>query len=415
MIRTYKHFNKANEFLLGLSLKALVQIAIILVPIIWIAIQLRLSLNSPFLLFLGIASMIIIAFIIKSSRDLSVQGFYSSFVLHPFESHLYSWQENQEAYKSIETILDLAKVEKNYIVTKDADLVSVTKLKNGISFHRHSEEDRKLILERWGAFLAKISSINNLKSYLWTNPKAGDNLQLFCTIENYTNSFYKNDSFIPDESFYIIIREKNPENNLAPIFKLFKRILKLQSKTSLTEMETRLEEKTNTLINTLKSIEIDSNRLKDSELNQFINYWFPVNKDYRIEDKAKYLNHNTGKESIFTKTYRLSDCPESGELDFWLKEYFKLLRLKSTLSLHLKARDANKDRREAENRSNIFKQINKSSSSYKNSVIKENQNIADELINKPYSFDLALFITVYAKSPEELQKIESSKIILETT
>jgi len=407
MIKTYKHFNKATEFLLGLSFKALIQITLILLPIIWLAIQLKLSLNSPFLLFLGIVSMIIIAFIIKSSRDSTVQGFYSSFLFHPFENHIYSLGKDDQAYKSIETLLDISSVNKEYVISKDSDLISIIKLNNGISFHRYSKEERKALLEKWGAFLSKISSINNLNSYLWTSPNGGDSVQLFTVIDNYHNPDYRSSQFIPDENFYIIIREKNPENNLPKLFKLIKNHLFKKKELDLSELRNRLEEKTQTLVNTLKSIEIDSLRLKNGELKTFIKEWFPLKQDYSIEDKAKYLEHHQGSEKFFTKTYRLNICPEAGELDFWIKDYIKNLKHKSTISLQLTARDANKDRREAENKSNIFNQMNRSNSSYKNSVIKESQIIADELINKPYSFDLSLFITIYTKSPIELQKTDN--------
>lgn len=351
--------------------------------------------------------MIIIAFIIKSSRDLTVRGFYSSFLLHPFENHIYSWEEGQEDYKSIASLVNISSVKNDLVTSKDSDLISIVKLNNGISFHRYSKEERELLLEKWGAFLSKISSINNLRSYLWTNPSSGDSIQLFTAINNYQNPDYKTNDFIPDEDFYIIIREKNQENKLPRIIKLIKEKLIKEKNHDLTELRNRLEEKTTTLRNTLRSIDIESQRLQGDELKNFLKEWFPVQPSYIIEDKAKYLEHQVKDETHYSKTYRLSICPEAGDLDFWIKDYIKTLKHKSTISLQLTARDANKDRREAESKSNIFNQMNKSNSSYKNSIIRESQTIADELIHKPYSFDISLFITVYTDCPDELQKIDN--------
>jgi len=351
--------------------------------------------------------MIIIAFIIKSSRDLNVQGFYSSFVLHPFESHHYSWNTKQEAQQSIETLMDIKSINSNHIVSKANDLISIVKLENGLSFYRYSKEERELILNKWGAFLAKISGINNLNSYFWTNSDSGDTLQYFCVIKNYENPTYPHENFIADESFYIIIREKNPDSRDNFLARRLKKLLKIKPNYSKEEIILSLEEKTQTLIGTLKSLELNSNRLMDQSLQSFLEEYLPIDPSYEIIDKAKYLEHKTSNKKFFTKTYRLSSSPESGNLGFWVREYFKLIKHSAIISIELNSRNAHSDRRRAESCSNIFTQFNKSNSSYKNLLIKENKQISETLINKPYSFDLSLLITVITNSAEELQQIDN--------
>jgi hypothetical protein len=407
MIQSYKYFNKANEFLLGLSFKALVQITLTLIPIICLAFTLKLSLNSPLLLFLGIIAMIIIAFIIKSSRDLNVQGFYSSFVLHPFESHHYSWDSSQEAQQSIETLMDIQCINSKHIVTKNQDLVSIVKLESGLSFYRYSKEERELILSKWGAFLAKISGISNINSYFWSNSQSQDTIQYFCVIKNYDNPNYPDHDFIADESFYIILREKNPDSKDKPIIRSLKNLLKIKQSYSEEDLLQNLNEKTSTLISTLKSLEIDSHRLEDETLSLFLEEHLPLDPSYQVIDRAKFLEHHCNTKKFFTKTYRLSSSPESGDLGFWVRDYFKRIKHQAIISIELNSRNAYNDRRRAESRSSIFSQFNKSNSSYRNLIIQESKLIAETLTSKPYSFDLSFLITFITKSPEELQKIDN--------
>lgn len=351
--------------------------------------------------------MIIIAFIVKSSRDPQVKGFYSSFILHPFQNHIYNWKGAKEGYQSIEALIDLKEIKKNLFINKADDLVSIVKLNNGISFHKYSKEEREIISNKWGAFLAKLSSIKNIKSYFWSESNQGDSIQIFCTIDQFKHPNYSSSKFIPEQNFYILVKELNPKNKDSILLRKIKNILKIETEVNHIEILSRLQEKTRALMQTLSNLEIESKQLQDTELKDFLKSWLPLNPDYSLEDKAQFIEHRDGNSSFLTKTYRLQNPPESGDLQFWPREFVKLLNFKSTLSIHISSRDAYKDRRDAEHKSNIYNQINKTNSSYKNSVIAEAREIADELVKKPYSFNLSLFITVYAESEEELQKIDN--------
>ncbi len=433
---------------MGLSLFTWIKIAIVTLALIYSSINLKLSPNSPLFLFLGIIWMIITAFIIKSSLDDEVEGFYTSFITHPFLNHLFKAFPNHEGYDSLYTMQNLKTINIDHAITKEGDLLAFIKLSNGISWNKTSIEDRKRILENWSNYLAQIQSISAMDSYLLNSNCFEDSIQSFIWIKPYHAKYNEVDiiindhninqaqsinkiwhqqtfhesKFIANPEFYIILRHKNNINKTKISYKLLSKwlpqsyinqIFNTQFKPEELEAEFKLfDQKINSCISVLAGINIHAERLRSSELTKFCDYWLATDhilnsscndNPFIIKDEAKYIQFN----NRYQKTYRIACPPETGDLDFWLLNYIPLFNSEAYISIQLSPRDPHRDRRKAESKSEIMKQLSRNNKMSTLSIIQENQKISENLINKPFSFDLVIYIGIISDSIESIQDMDN--------
>lgn len=438
MIRTYKNFKKQGELFLGLGLWTWLQLALPTALLVWFGFSLKLSLDSPLLLVLAILWMIVLALIIKASLDDEVPGFYSSFLLHPFANHVFRLEPNNDGYASLQEMQNIYSLENDYFITKEADLLAVIKLKHGISWNKLSHEDKGIILDDWAAYLGQIQSIDALGSYLLNANALEDSVQALVWLKPYTlkvadkpcvngnlalasrlnrNWMQENfvaKKFIASPEFYLIIRHKNHQNknkfltklltNLFPSF-LLKKFLQVDFSKIESEI-TLLEQKIKTCTSMLARQGLDYEQVRGKKLQEFYNNWL-YSQDQQdgeiLEDCAKYLKF----KNRLHKVYRLTVPPASGEINFWLLNYFNLIKAESYISIQFQPRNAVSDRRRAEAKTEILTQLKSRSKVSTVNIIQENQDLARDLIDKPFSFDLVIYLGVIADSLEELQAIDT--------
>ncbi|MDA0772347.1 MAG: ATP-binding protein [Cyanobacteria bacterium] len=481
MIRTYKEFKKAEEFFWGLSLFTWLKIAALTIALVYLALSLKLGFNNPLLLFLSILWMIVISFVIKSSLDNAVPGFYSSFLTHPFANHVFKTLPNTDGYKSVLDLQNLKTINHDHIVSKEADLISVLKLNNGISWNKSTSQERDSILETWASYLAQLQSIDSINSYLLNSNLLEDVFQCFIWVKPYQlqldnvnyslnhnlaemieinqewqDKVFGQDQFIASPEFYIIIRHKNNKNKNQLLYKVLSNFvpeswLSFLIKNDFNDLETEyklLEQKLATCLKSLNQIGIAAEPLLSNDLIAFCDHWllskqlngqgknrpvlkhsfdvqvaqkkvatvrsarvaFGDNSDFQnksnddlLIDRSKYLEF----KGRLHKIYRFSVPPETGDIKFWLLNYLPLFSTESYISIYLQPRNAISDRRKAENKSEILKQMKTRSKVSTVNIIQENQELAKDLIDRPYSFDLVIYIGVSGATVKELQDIDN--------
>jgi len=437
-VNTYRHFKKEDEIFMGLGLWTLAKIALTLITLFIVAQSFQLSLNSFLFLVLAMFTMIIISFIIKASQDNEVEGYYSSLVTHPFENHVFNLFKSPEGHTGFAELLDLATIQPGYILSKYQDLIAVIKLDSGISFYKYDNQDRAQLLNDWGNFLAQISSINHLDSYLSTGQYQNDSIQLFIKSKRLEANPYQSTSslepsvqladliheawyqqetntkeFIQDQEFYIILRQSNLKTNTLA----YRLAAKLQIADKIfSNLDEELNKQSKILDEKIKSLEsfflkhkIKAQKLINTDLETFVTNYIPkeyfskTDSSFSLLDSSKYLALN----NKYYKTYRLAQLPESGELDFWIINYIKRLNMQATASIQFSARNANQDRRSADQKASIIKDFNKKSRSSSEILIRDNHKLAAELMEKSVSFDLSFLVTIEAQSLREIQDFDN--------
>ncbi len=450
-VNTYRHFKKQDEIFMGMSLITLMMVILTALSLFYIAVSFKLAINSPLLLFLALVWMIVIALIIKAGSGDEVPGFYSSIFTHPLADLVYALRagtKESPEQPSLEELIDL-KTEQEagwHLSTKNDDLIAVIKVNNGVQWLNCDASQRQNICKNWTRFLAQMQSTTSLKSYFSSGTNDGDCIQAFTHVRRYSldsrgslplapsahneklshldkdnilfaqkqhqdwfQELIESRKFIPELDFYLIIKHKIQRNKTYNWLLSLRRklgLIKALSETELEQERTLLKQKIELCMISLRSINIYASLLKETELKSFVNNYHPCSKDQGlIYDRAKYLEHN----GTYSQTLRLSSAPEAGDLSFWLKEILASIKSEAYLSVVLTHRDAHKDRRRAETKAEITRQLAKGSRSSTQAIIKENSDIAADLINQPQSYDLSIFITLKSKSLKELEE-ESLKV-----
>ncbi|MBT6843755.1 MAG: hypothetical protein HOA17_08170 [Candidatus Melainabacteria bacterium] len=443
MIKTYKEFKKAEEFFWGLSLYTWVKLTLLTIVLVYLAFSFKLGLNNPLLLFLSILWMIVISFVIKSSLDNAVPGFYSSFLTHPFANHIFKTFPNKDGYKSVLDLQNLKTINHDHLVSKEADLISIVRLNNGISWNKSTNQERDSVLDNWASYLAQLQSIDSINSYLLNSNLLEDVFQCFIWVKPYQLKLSPNhcclnknlaemielnnewqgqvfgqDQFIASPEFYIIIRHKNNKNKNQLLYKILSNLLpescvSFLIKNDFDDLDIEyklLEQKLETCLKSLNQIGIAAEPLRSSDLIAFCDHWLlskqlngqGENHDLLV-DRSKYLEF----KGRLHKVYRFTVPPETGDIKFWLLNYLPLFSTESYVSISLQPRNAISDRRKAENKSELLKQMKTRSKVSTVNIIQENQELAKDLIDRPYSFDLVIYIGVIGTSVKELQDIDN--------
>ena len=440
-VKTYRNFKKQDEIYMGMSLFTLIAVVGAALSLFYIALSFKLAINSPLLLFLAIIWMLVIAIIIKSNSGDQIPGFYSSLFMHPLADLSYALKQedkSQAEQPCIEEMIDLASLQqaKDHLKAKNGDLIAVIKLANGVHWLNIDSYQKQMISKNWARFLAQMQSTSSLGSYFGSTNNDGDSIQAFTHIHRYQNSeisFKKNNNiihfkdnikiaqdyhqdwfarligsqkFIADYDFYLVIKHKLQRNKTRNCLQELRQALGLNPSITEAEIEEELsllKQKIELSLMNLRTINIKAEQLKDDALQNFCNYYHPAchnNETKEVQDKAKYLQWGDD----YTQTLRISLNPESGDLNFWIKEILANIKSEAYLSLIWTHRDAYKDRRKAENKAEITRQLAKGIRSSTQAIIKENLDIAADLINQAQSYDLSIHITLKAKDLKTLQE-----------
>ncbi len=220
--------------------------------------------------------------------------------------------------------------------------------------------------------------------------------------------------FIPEYDFYLIIKHKIQRNKNHELINWLRRLM--PSPLSEHELNTELamlKQKIELSLMVLRGMNIEAKQLVDNELEDFYKNYHPTHirskaaSDIDITSNPNHL-YDKGKYIELAGSYyqclRLSTVPDSGELGLWLTEILSSLKTESYLSVNWTHRDAHRDRRRAEQKAEIVRQLAKGSRSSTQAIISENNQIAADLINHPQSYDLNISILIKAKSLKELQE-----------
>lgn len=286
MARTYKHFKKHEEIFLGMSLITLLKVAFVTLLLLGVTFSLKLSLNSPLFLLFAIFWMIVVAFIVKAASGTEVKGFYTSFILHPFQNHIFplynskekisepildelpEWRRSKNPFKrplqeheaelnfsendfnSLSEMQSLKTIKEDFVINKSGDLISYIKLDNGVSLLNLGDDARRKLIDFWGRFLTQFQSITSMKSYFLTTNSPGDSVQAFIWAkpfkanaseakiaeldfnlkyselinQEWYQGIFNGDTFIPDLEFYLIIKHKRAKTKIHPAYALAKKL-----------------------------------------------------------------------------------------------------------------------------------------------------------------------------------------------
>lgn len=353
---------------------------------------------------------------IRSEQATEIKSFYSSIFTHPFTNHIFMKEPNDQGYSSLSTILPLAYAQQDFAISKNEELLAFIRLKNGIqSIDLLNTDQKNSIIDTWGTLVSQLKSISSINSNILEADSLGDSIQAFthikpyllpstCTEKPWLADLLEKIGFVPELDFYIIIKQKLTSAKVHPVKSFLKKLLpgtfrvdfrKLNENERNEELDL-LKQKINIVQNILKGIEIDSSQISPSYFKKFL----PQNI---LEDSTKYLKIDNQK---YTKTYRMHIAPEEGDLNFWLKDIYALLKGEAYLSIQWVNRSSNDDKAKAENKIQLLSQL-KAAKASTNTLLKENKAIIEELLSKPYSYDLIFHITIIADSLGELQKIEN--------
>jgi hypothetical protein len=445
MTKTYKHFRKHEEIFLGLSFFTLLKLGILSLLLGFTALSLGLAINSPLFLFLSLLWILLAALIIKADSGTEVRGFYSSLLLHPFSEHLLPlFQDDGDSIFKRQNLKSLGP---DYGISKQGDLLAFIKLYNGVNFSQITSDERRQIINSWGSFLTQLQSISSVSSYFIAPGNCGDALQAFVIQKPYEvpepylaakipeneNEFYaqkieldwyqklfKGDTFIPELEFYLIIRHRIAKAKIHSLHAFLRKVLpacfpadlSLMSEDEFEQEHNLLRQKIDTSCSVLLGMNIQAKLLSAEDLYCFSDKFLPLRHIFLqqdleenpyLEDKSKYLKFR-GK---LYKVYRVSVPPDDLDLDFWLLDYLALINSSAYLSVQWIPRDALADRRSAERKADIMTQLAKSSKSSTLTIIQENKQIAEELINNPFSFDINIFIVIIADDLADIQKLDN--------
>lgn len=350
----------------------------------------------------------------------------------------------KEGFTSISDLQNVKSVNDEYLLSKEGDLLAFIRLDNGVAWSNLNAAEQTRVIDSWGKFLSQFKSISSMQNYFGGNSELGDSVQAFVWAKPYQFDFTNADAdslseqyqkawhqelfagnlFIPDLEFYLVIRHKRGRNKLHPLHKLFKKHLpgwlpadmSLMTEEEFEEEYNLLKQKIDVAQNTLLSMDIRSHLLVDKELKDFCNQFLPITKmiaddplqasadiQLKAEDKSKYLLF----DGRFYKTYRVHMPPEDGNLDAWLRGYYAMFESEAMLSIQWTPRDAIADRRHAERKADVMTQLAKSNKSSTMAIIRENKEIAEELVAQPYSFDMVIYLTIVCDSLDQLQKVDN--------
>jgi hypothetical protein len=415
-------FKKNHEIIWGLDFWSLTKISFSLLILIFLSNSLKTSIDSPLFVFFLIIVSIIIAFIIKAAREDEINGYYSAFILHPLKELIYLGQENQ-LYKPISSLNKISKISNEYLITPEKDLIAVIKIVEGFCINRASKSDIDCIFAEWRNILSEMHKNNILDSYFFTS-SCQESIQYFIDINNYqfphlhTNpnsdininfasnmhqDWYKELSehkiFMPDPQIYLIIKQKNPLKYKAPIAYRINTLLNKEieiDEVNQEEQNKLIKQKIASIKSFLERLKIKSEIIQEEDLQRFRQkYLLSEQNNSYIKDHGKFLENNF-LDYKYSKTYRLTDIPE--KQNFWIKEFYKRLKTRAHISIHIETRNSQEDRFKAHAK---FKYLSKSK--FKNIDDSEIYKKAFVNLSKtPYSFDFSLLITIFANDIKEL-------------
>jgi energy-coupling factor transporter ATP-binding protein EcfA2 len=398
MIRVYKNFNKPYEIFLGLSLTKLIQAILITGIIIWIFISVGLSPKNPLSLFFLIPWIVTLALIIKSDDD-----FYIKLLTHPFNDHIYFLNEKEENYPLLNEKLNIKEIKDSIIYKKDNSISKIIKINHGISIQNLSEDEKESLLENWSGFLSQYNKISNFDDY-FAEYLDKEQIEFFINIEK--------DSQV--SNYYLIINQEALNQDKSKLERLlFKIASKLQLIKTNKDYDFKkeielLEEKLSYCSNHLNSIKLEHKTLNTEEIKALFKKQLPLFKGKnKVHDKANHLEISNNLKKEYFKSYSLKVVPDSGELNFWLREFLLRFKTESFISIKLEYRDANQDRKKAESKASILSELKKSKRASTQSIIKDNKALSETLIEKPYSFNLSINFCIKTNCIETLKELDS--------
>lgn len=424
MIKTYRYFHKKQELFLGLSFFSLLKVAAGTLLLLFLCFKLGLTLNHPLFLLAAIFWMLVIALIIRADSGEEVKGFYSSILLHPFAEHVYpNYPYKYLKHKSLLELIGVSQIADDHIKMQSGDLVSIIKIDKAKDWLCLDEDQKNKVAESWLNYLRQLENLELIESYSSSQLKRNQ-LQIFIEIratkpkiQKYqTESEAKEQqrwlkdlqqkSFIPEYQFYLLVKQKNPEKQKAKYLRFFaelrNKIFKQEPRLVGEEELAQLREKQKLSISYLESLGIHCELVKNKDLEDFYekHIFSKQTKKHKLEDHGNYLFYR----DYYSKTFRLKQSPEAGDLSLWLGNLLSKINSHAELSIELESRDAQKDRRKLENRLKLMQELkhNKKTSSLE--VQKEFQSICKDLLEKKQSFDISIVLTIKSKSLDELKK-----------
>lgn len=397
MVKVYKHFNRPYEIFLGLSLSKLAQIIFLTGIMVWLFISLGLSPKSPLSLILLVPWVLAVAVIIKSDDD-----FYIKLLTHPFEDHIYLVNKISAQYPCFNKLLDITKIKESLIYKKDNSICKVLKVKHGVSIQNLSKDEKKDLMTNWSNFLGQYNKITNFDDY-FANLLDKEQIEIFIHFEK--------DSL--EAHYYLILHQEalNEEKSKMErfILKLAQRLKILGSQSSYVykkEIEL-LNEKLSYTQNYFNNLKLETEILNDASLKDLLSKQINIfSSKAKLHDKGNHLELKEKDSTSYLKSYSLKLAPDSGDLDFWLRELMLKIKSEAFISIKLEYRDPEKDRKKAESKASILSELKKANRASTQSVIKDNKALSETLIEKPYSFNLSINLSFKTQTLEQLKDLD---------
>jgi ABC-type dipeptide/oligopeptide/nickel transport system ATPase component len=397
MVKVYKHFNRPYEIFLGLSLSKIVQIIFLTGILIWLFINLGLSPKNPLSIMLLIPWILTTVIIIKSDDD-----YYIKLLTHPFQDHIYLINKESKRYPCFNDLIDIKHIQDNILYKEDHSLASIINIKHGLSIQNLSIEERENLLETWSSFIGQYNKISNFDDY-FANLLDKEQIEIFIHI--------KKDSL--EANYYIVVHQEALNENKS---KLERFITKLGQRLNLIKPENNyihnkeiclLEEKLSYTENYFNSLKLETQRLDKEQIKELLAKQIDIfSTKGKIHDKGSHLELKENNTTKYLKSYSLKQTPDSGELDFWLKELMLRIRSEAFISIKFEYRDPERDRKYAESKASILSELKKAGKASTQSVIQDNKALSEKLIDKPYSFNLSINLNFKLDTIDELKELD---------
>ena len=394
MIKVYKHFNTPLELFWGLSFSKIIRIILLSTGIIILFNYCKLSPQNPLSLFIFIPAVFILAIIIKSEDD-----FYTNLVLHPFQDHIFLLNKKSKTYANIKTTIN--KIKDCTLYKNDKSICQIIKIDYGISIQNLNNEEQESILDLWSSLLSEYNKITNYDDY-FANILLKEELTLHTSIKQGSN-----------ETIYYIGIHQDALNEDKSIIERFIDLVK--NKLALTDAQDYnhkkelilLKEKVDFCKSYLNKMQINCKSLNEYEIKKlFENQVGFFSKKGLLIDKGNHLELKENGKKTFLKNYCLETIPDSGDLNFWLKDFFLRFKTNTFITIKFEYRDAYKDIKKVEQKAKYLNEFKKNEKAINKSIIQESQSLSKTLIERPYSFNLSIDLTIKCNTIDDLKEID---------
>jgi hypothetical protein len=510
-IKTYKHFRLKTEIFWGLDIVTIFKCLIALGLFLIFVINMNLKVDSFLFLCLGAILGVYIFYLIIKQKNSFVQEInIQDIFFFPFKNHFYPLKTTHDKeFKAVEKLnfrqlkskttsrhASLYKLSGyNYVdlndstyFNQDLDLIKVIKIDNCLDSLKIDQQNIQQVKTIWQNIIANLTQTNNTNSILGQQLK--HSVQVYVDIAAYKHPACTENrkasvldlehihakwltktlslqNFIPDIKYYLVIKHKNSSVRFLKLKKIIKTFnskaeINLGAKQDYDKELEQIEDKVQTTIKLLNSLDIKSSILKKEELADFLNQYlfksndcneknitinsvagerdlayvgisadqeadllyesekldlvpadkktdviniesdFKKEKAVYLKDYGTYLKY----QGEYLKIYQISALPELYHSQLWLAEMIQNLKIKACFSLSFTKRDLNADRNFIQNKINFMSKLKTKLSLSNEAQLTELNELSREFLKKPDFYNLSINLKVFARTQQALTETD---------